>query len=792
MSGSQGVFSELMPMIALRGFSVFPNIISQLDVIREKSIKSVEYAVKNNKNIFFVNQKNVVQNNPEREDLYNVGVVAAIKQVQRSPGNGGVRILVEGVCRARCRELVGKNEVVFADVEALKDCTSRMSAAYKEAIIRRTHELFTDYAQTAVKIPPDVVMGVMSTQDIGHLADYIISNIPVDTKIKQSVIEQVSPLKRIKYVLKVLDYEKQILVIDSKIEESVRVRIDDNQREYYLREQLKAISDELADGEDDEYSQKIDELKTSEKNREKLRQEAARIAKMPAGSHEAAVIRSYIDTCLDLPWGKETVHRIDLEESRKILDRDHYGLEKVKQRILEFLAVYTLVPEIKGQIICLVGPPGVGKSSIAKGIADCMGRKYERVSLGGISDESEIRGHRKTYIGAMPGRIINAVKNAGSCNPVILLDEIDKLGYSYKGDPSAALLEVLDPEQNAEFCDRYVEIPFDLSKAIFITTANTTATIPTPLLDRMEVIELSSYTSEEKFNIAKVHIIKKQLNEFGLSGKNFRMSDKAIHTVIDEYTHEAGVRRLKNNIAAICRKAAVEVVADSQKKVSVTPAKVREYLGTPKFKKTAASNRDEVGLVNGLAWTSVGGVMMRLEVVSVKGSGKLEITGSLGDVMQESAKAAVTYVRSRADKFSVNSDFYKENDIHIHADEAAVPKDGPSAGVTMATALVSCLTGIPVRHDVAMTGEITLLGRVLPIGGLREKAMAAYKEGIKTVFIPIDNVADLDEVDEIVKKNVEFVPVENIDQIIKTALVEDASAKSKMLGVVYTPRKELA
>ena len=584
--------------------------------------------------------------------------------------------------------------------------------------------------------------------------------------------------------------EKEIMAIDAKINEKVRGNIDQNQREYYLREQLKVINEELYGNEGPEeecekYYRQISELKASDEVKKRLREEVDRYQKMPSGSHEATVVLNYIDTCLKLPWGVFTEGKIDLNKSQKILDREHYGLKKVKERIIELLAVHTLVPEVKGQIICLVGPPGVGKTSIVKSVAECMGRKYARVALGGVGDEAEIRGHRKTYIGAMPGRIINAVKQAGSSNAVILLDEIDKLGSSYKGDPSSAMLEILDSEQNGTFFDHYVDMPFDLSRTLFVTTANDASEIPGPLLDRMELIELGSYTREEKFQIAKRHLVKKQIKAVGLTATQLKFSDESIYKMIDAYTREAGVRRLDRTIAKICRKAAAKIVS-GEDKVRVTVATLHEMLGTEKYKPDVLQKRDEIGLVNGLAWTSVGGELLQMEVACVPGTGKLELTGSLGDVMKESAHTAITCVRSRAEMFGIDKEFYKNLDIHIHAPEAAVPKDGPSAGVTMVTAIVSALTGTPVRRDVAMTGEVTLRGRVMPIGGLKEKSMAAYRNGIKKVFIPLENLPNLDEVDDIVKENVEFKAVETIDELLPEALVSMPEVKEQTPSMLYS------
>ncbi len=770
-----------MPMLALRGIVVFPKTVVHFDVIRPKSIEALNTAMAQNRYIFLLTQKNISAEDPNVDDLYNVGCVAKIRQILRMTGDT-VRVLVEGCYRAELKNITTVDPLFRADIVRLVEESEGNKTKYKAALLRNAKNAFDDFARVAPKISPDVIMSVVAADNIGRLADYIAHNVPVETDDKQYILEQLNPQKRLKSVITLLKREKDLIEIDKRISEKVKGSIDDNQREYYLREQIKAINEELygesnPDSEIEKYYKKIANLNADDTVKQKLNDEVDRLAKMPSGSHEATVVLNYLDTCLSLPWGLYSDAKINLAKSQKILDRDHYGLKKVKERIIELLAVHTLVPEIKGQIICLVGPPGVGKTSIVKSVAECMGRKYARVSLGGVTDEAEIRGHRKTYIGAMPGRIINAVKTAGTANPVILLDEIDKLGSSYKGDPSSAMLEILDSEQNNTFHDHYVDMPFDLSKVLFITTANDASSIPGPLLDRMELIELGSYTREEKYQIAKKHLIKKQLKLNGLKPTELKFSDEAVYKLIDAYTREAGVRRLDRTLATVCRKSAAKIVSGECKTVKVTPELLKEMLGTEKYKPDALLKKDEVGVVNGLAWTSVGGEIMPLEVVCVAGTGKLELTGSLGDVMQESAKAAVTCVRSRAELLGINKDFYKTFDIHIHAPEAAVPKDGPSAGVTMFTALVSALTGITVKRDVAMTGEITLRGRVMPIGGLKEKTMAAYKAGVSTVFIPVDNLPDLDEVEQIVKDNIRFVAVETVDEILSEALNNMPDAK---------------
>lgn len=777
-----------IPTMALRGIVVYPKTVVHFDVVRKKSIEALNIAMAANRRIFLVTQRDITVEEPLENDLYTIGCVAKIRQIARVQGDV-VRVLVEGCYRAELKRVTNMEPALYSDIVRLDDEPIKGREVYNEALLRNAKSAFDEFAHTVPKIAPDVIMEVVASDDIGHLADFITHNLPVDYDDKQYILEQLDPKKRLKLVITLLKREKEIMTIDAKINEKVRGNIDQNQREYYLREQLKVINEELYGNEGPEeecekYYRQISELKASDEVKKRLREEVDRYQKMPSGSHEATVVLNYIDTCLSLPWGVYTEGKIDLVKSQKILDREHYGLKKVKERIIELLAVHTLVPEVKGQIICLVGPPGVGKTSIVKSVAECMGRKYARVALGGVGDEAEIRGHRKTYIGAMSGRIINAVKQAGSSNAVILLDEIDKLGSSYKGDPSSAMLEILDSEQNGTFFDHYVDMPFDLSRTLFITTANDAGEIPGPLLDRMELIELGSYTREEKFQIAKRHLVKKQIKAVGLTATQLKFNDDAIYKLIDAYTREAGVRRLDRTIAKICRKAAAKIVS-GEDKVKVTVATLHEMLGTEKYKPDVLQNKDEIGLVNGLAWTSVGGELLQMEVACVPGTGKLELTGSLGDVMKESAHTAITCVRSCADMFGIDKEFYKNLDIHIHAPEAAVPKDGPSAGVTMVTAIVSALTGTPVRRDVAMTGEVTLRGRVMPIGGLKEKSMAAYRNGIKKVFIPIENLPNLDEVDDIVKENVEFKAVETIDELLPEALVSMPEVKEQTPSMLY-------
>ncbi len=762
-----------IPTLALRGIVVFPEMVVNFDVVRKKSIEALNVAMASNRYIFLLTQKNIAADDPNREDLYDIGCVARIKQILRLKDDT-VRVLVEGCYRAKCLDITASSPSLYADILRLDDEPIKCRPIYKDALIRSAKNAFDEFARMIPKLSPDIIMSVMAAEDMGQLADFIAHNIQVEFDDKQYILEQTNTQKRLKLIVSLLKREKEILSIDAKISEKVREGIDANQREYYLREQLKVINDELygesdPDSEREKYISKIKALKAPEDVKKRLFDDVERMSKMPSGSHEATVVLNYLDACISLPWGVYKEAKINLKKSQKILDRDHYGMDKVKERILELLAVYSRIPNVKGQIICLVGPPGVGKTSIVRSIAECMGRDYQRVALGGVTDEAEMRGHRKTYIGAMPGRIINAVKNAGSANAVILLDEIDKLGSSFKGDPSSAMLEILDSEQNSTFHDHYIDMPFDLSRILFITTANDASNIPGPLRDRMELIELGSYTREEKFKIAKNHLVKKQINANGLKTDEIKFTDGAIYKIIDAYTKEAGVRRLDRILASVCRKSAAKIVSGYCNFVKVTPELITEMLGTEKYKPDNLSKKDEIGVVNGLAWTSVGGEIMQLEVACVPGTGQLNLTGSLGDVMKESAKAAVTAVRTRAELLGIDPEFYKKLDIHIHAPEAAVPKDGPSAGITMFTALVSALTDTPVKRDVAMTGEITLRGRVMPIGGLKEKTMAAYKIGIKTVLIPKDNLPNLDDVDEIVKANIRFVACETVDEVMAEA-----------------------
>ena len=762
--------------IAMRGLVAFPKMIMHFDVSREKSVKAIERAVKDGGKIFLIAQHEVYVENPKASDLYKVGVVAEIKQVLKLPDNA-MKVLVEGVYKANLVRLIDDGDSLRAEIKRSPAYSrAKYDEVEAEAIMRSVKDIFEKYSTFFPKMPRELLASVMTQDSPIKLFETVTFNCGLNYRDKQTLLEESNIMNKLSVLYACLTSEVEILELENLINEQTKNSIDKGQREYYLREQLRVIQEQLGedDGEDAfNYINDIMALELDDKSKEKLFKEADKLTKLPPASQEAFVIKNYLDTVLDLPWGKYTKAKLSIEKAEAVLEKEHYGLKKVKERILEFLAVHMLNPEIKGQIICLAGPPGIGKTSIARSIAKAMGRKYARVSLGGVRDEADIRGHRKTYVGAMPGRIITALQQAGTANPLILFDEIDKLCSDIKGDPSSAMLEVLDGEQNNAFRDHYIEVPFDLSKAVFITTANNISAIPAPLLDRMEVIELPSYTAEEKFHIAKEHLIPKQLKEHGLKASQLKIADEAIHDVIGFYTKEAGVRSLERCIASLCRKAAKKIASGEAKRISVKSKDLETLLGVRKYLEDISSKENQVGVVNGLAWTSVGGVLMPLEVLVLKGSGKIEVTGSLGDVMKESSKIAVSYVRGIAEKYGINPDFYKENDLHIHAPEGAVPKDGPSAGVTMTTALVSALSGLPVRADVAMTGEITLHGKVLPIGGLREKTMAAYKAGIKTVIIPAANKPDLEEIDDVVKEAIEFVCAERITDVLNTALINN-------------------
>ena len=771
-----------LPTIALRGLVVFPNNLVHFEVGREKSIAAVEWAMANNSNVFLVAQKSMDTTDPAQADLFTYGVVAEVKQVLRV-SEDLVKVLVEGKYRAKLTELDASGDFLLSEVRPAPVRAGKPEDAVEtEALLRALKTGFDEYLGMNPRLGKDVVFAIVSSDDPAFLSEYMPANLLFRYEDKQAVMDEGTLNGRLKKLVEMLRRECQVMKIEKEIAEKVNESMDKNQRDYYLHEQLHIISDELGEGDDthaeaDEYRRRITELHLAEDSEKKLLKEVDRLSKMQGSNQEATVIRTYLDTCLDLPWNTFTVDDLDIGRAQQILDRDHYGLKKVKDRILETLAVRKLAPDVKAQIICLVGPPGVGKTSIARSIAESLGRKYVRISLGGVRDEAEIRGHRRTYIGAMPGKIINAVITAKSANPLMLLDEIDKLAGDFRGDPAAALLEALDPEQNSTFNDHFIDIPFDLSHVFFITTANDLGSIPGPLRDRMDVIELPSYTRVEKYNIARKHLLPKQLKACGLTGK-VTLSQSALYGIIDGYTREAGVRNLERTITSVLRKCARKIASGEVESVSVTGTMLEELLG-PRFVKPEFLNRTNmVGVANGLAWTSVGGETLPIEVqVIPEGSGKITVTGSLGDVMKESAQLAITWVRVHADEYGIDPEKLKKCDLHIHAPEGAVPKDGPSAGVTLTTALVSCLSGIPVRGDVAMTGEITLHGNVLPIGGLREKSMAAYREGMKTVLIPKDNEPDLYDVDDEVKKSLTFLPMQSLTQVLNAALLKPQNAK---------------
>lgn len=754
---------------------MFPNMMLHFDIGRKKSIAAVEEALKSDQKIFLVTQKNIKDENPKEDEIYSFGVLATVKQILKQTDEV-TRILVEGNCRAEAIKFVIDEDFVKAEIVQKQD-ENFESNLESEALIRTLEKLFAEHLSLSPRAADDLILNIPSKLNLSEVTDYVASNVVLDFEKKQELLSELDPVKRSNLLIKYLSHENAVLNCEFEIGATLKKSIDQSQKEYLIREQIKFLSQELDESQDplteaDEYRKKLDKLVLPKDTYKKLRRECDNLSKTPFGSSEANIISTYLETCLSLPWNNSSEETIDINNAEFILNRDHYGLKEVKERILEFLAVCKLSKDIKGQIICLVGPPGVGKTSIAKSLAEAMGRKYTRISLGGVNDESEIRGHRKTYIGAMPGRIITAIKQAGVNNPLVLLDEIDKLSNDYHGDPAAALLEALDPEQNSAFYDRYVEVPFDLSKTLFIATANDKENIPLALMDRMEIIELCSYTNEEKFHIAKEHLIPKQLKRHGLDEKQFSISDKAIDMVISGYTSEAGVRELERKISSLMRKTAKAIVESSKKSVKISDKNLKKILGAVKFKNKLIDNGEHIGVANGLAWTSVGGEVLPIEVSFMPGKGDIQITGSLGEIMRESVQLCVSYIRANAKKIGVKSSFYKNQDIHIHAPEGAVPKDGPSAGVTILTALVSALSGARVAEDVAMTGEITLKGQVLAIGGLKEKTMAAYKAGMKRVLIPVDNVGDLEKIDDAVKEKIEFIPVKNVKDVLKHALIK--------------------
>lgn len=762
-----------LPTLPVRGLVVFPNTLVHFDVAREKSLLALENAMVNKQMAFVSMQTDPTIENPKASDIESIGTICKISQVVKMPNNT-VRVLVEGIKRAKICEVLKTKPFFVSLVDEIENDDYDETTVESEALRRKIVDEFMNYRDYNSRISADFVLSLENTDDTARLTDSIASNMPLKLLDKQKILDIADTKKRAEALLELLVREIQIAEVDTNIDRKVKKNIDKNQREYFLREQLKVIHEELGDDTEyelEEYKNKLEKLALPEKIAEKCEKELSRLSKMAANNPDANVIRTYLEWICDLPWNNFTKDTLEVSNAKEVLDRDHYGLKEVKERIMEYLAVKKITGSMAGPILCLVGPPGVGKTSIAKSIAESMGRSYARISLGGIRDEADIRGHRRTYIGSMPGRIITALKQAGTNNPLMLFDEIDKMASDYRGDPAAALLEVLDSEQNTKFRDHFMEVDFDLSNVLFIATANTLDTIPSPLLDRMEIIEISGYTSEEKFQIAKKHLLSKQLKKHGLTKKNVSINDSAIKGIISHYTKEAGVRTLERKIANVLRKAALKIVDEPETQVKVTAKNLEEFLGKEIFLDDFASKKDEIGVVTGVAWTQVGGDTLSVEVNIMDGTGNLELTGQLGDVMKESAKAAVSFVRSHCAKLSIDCDFYKNRDIHIHVPEGATPKDGPSAGITIATALVSALSNRAVNHKVAMTGEITIRGRVLPIGGLREKTLAAYQAGIKTVIIPYENQKDIDGLEEVVKENIEIIPVRNMNDVLKIALV---------------------
>jgi len=778
-----------MPVIALRGMTLFPNALFHFDIGRVKTIKALEQAMTDKQMVCLVTQREITCEDPQYKDLYHVGTLAKVRQVLRL-SNDNVRVLVEGINRIELHSLVFTTPYLLGEVSNVPQISQNVVTKRDEALVRNAQELFFEYCDIASKRSGDITMNIMETNDMSYLADYIAQNTPLKFEDKQAILETIDPRRRVTKLVRILAREVDILALEIDIQTRVKDQMDKNQRDYYLREQAKIICEELGEAEDSvsesaAYVEKIAALKLDGDIHSKLTKEAQRLAKMQTSSPESALIRTYLDICLELPWNKYETENDDISKAAAVLERDHYGMEKVKERILELFAVRQLNRDgMKGQIICLVGPPGVGKTSIARSVAEAMGRSFARLSLGGVRDEADIRGHRKTYIGAMPGRIMNAVRQAGTKNCLILIDEIDKLGSDYKGDPSSALLEVLDTEQNTAFRDHFVELPFDLSDVLFITTANNAGTIPAPLLDRMELIELGSYTDEEKVEIVRRHLLPKQMKKHGLKASNMPVSDDIIRDIISMYTRESGVRTLERELSRLCRKAAKYIVDTGKKTVRITTDNLTSYLGTPRFKKEKTLRPAECGVVSGLAWTSVGGEMLEVEVLSMEGTGKTELTGNLGDVMKESVKAAISFIRSRSAHLGISSDYFSKHDLHLHFPEGAVPKDGPSAGITVATAIISAVTGREVPSDLAMTGEISLRGKVMAIGGLKEKSMAALRAGIHNVIIPVDNVPDLDDIDQIVRSKLTFTPVSHMDEIISMIFPASVELKETAAPVI--------
>ena len=784
-----------IPVLALRGLTVFPHMSLTFDVERRISITALERAMEADQEIFLVTQREIGVNAPAEKDLYEIGTVSHISQILRLSANS-VRVMVEGRYRARLRRLWQTEPFLQANVETLVE--EEASEAFRrsprtEALLRQTWNLFSEYTELAGSVPDEIITTVMDCRDVGYLADFITQNIALRYTDKQEILEEMAPFIRLRKLNGFLARECNVLGFEHEMEGKVRDQLARSQRDQILRTQIRVLQNELGEGEDaddeiDAYRQKIQALELDEDIQKHLLKEVSKLSKQPFGSAEGAVIRNYLDVCLEMPWNTYTKERVSVDAARKVLERDHFGLEKVKERILETIAVRQMNPEGKGQIICLVGPPGVGKTSIAISVAKALNRKLARISLGGVRDEADIRGHRKTYIGSMPGRIIEAISRSGSMNPLLLLDEIDKLGNDYRGDPASALLEVLDSEQNYAFRDHFLEIPVDLSKVMFITTANTSDTIPRPLLDRMEVIQLSSYTDEEKVQIARRHLLPKQMEEHGLKKGSVRISDDVLRAVIRDYTRESGVRLLERRLAAICRKADMRLLTDGVKRITITENDLPKLLDCQPYPPALHTEKEEIGVVNGLAWTESGGEILEVEVNVMEGSGKLELTGNLGDVMKESAQAALSCLRSRAAVLGIEADFYKTKDIHVHFPEGAVPKDGPSAGIAMATAMLSALTGRKIKAGYAMTGETTLRGRVLPIGGLKEKTMAAKRNGLHTVLIPKDNVRDLEDIDQTVRAALRFVPVETVDQVFAEMFAAPAKAlREEVSAAAFAP-----
>ncbi|NPV90172.1 MAG: endopeptidase La [Firmicutes bacterium] len=767
-----------LPLLPLRGILVFPYMVIHLDVGREKSINAIEEAMVDNREIFLATQKEAQTDEPQDDDIYQVGTVAEIKQLLKLPG-GTIRVLVEGLARARISGFVQREPYLKVEVEQYEEPTEKNPEI--EALMRTLVYQFEQYVKISKKIPPETVVSVVTVEDAGRLADIVASHLTLKIADKQAILESISVKDRLETLCDILSREMEILELERKINIRVRKQMEKTQKEYYLREQMKAIQKELGDkdermAEGEEFRDRITKAELPTEVEEKALKEVERLEKMPPMVAEAVVVRNYLDWLLSLPWNKETADRIDLDIAEQILDEDHYGLKKPKERILEYLAIRQLANKMKGPILCFVGPPGVGKTSLGKSIARALERNFVRVSLGGVRDEAEIRGHRRTYVGAMPGRIIQGMRQAGSKNPVFLLDEIDKMSMDFRGDPSAALLEVLDPEQNSAFSDHYIEVPFDMSRVLFITTANTTHTIPRALLDRMEVIFLGGYTEEEKLQIATHYLMPKQLKEHGIETAQLQVSENTIRKIIREYTREAGVRNLERELATICRKAAREIVKDREKKIKVNTHTLETSLGIPRFRYGVAETDHQIGVATGLAWTETGGDVLAVEVALLKGKGQLTLTGKLGEVMRESAQAGFSYIRSRTQSLGIEEDFHEKYDVHVHVPEGAIPKDGPSAGITMATALASALSFRPVRRDVAMTGEITLRGRVLPVGGIKEKVLAAHRAGVTTVLLPADNKKDLEDIPPAVKRKLEFVLVDHMDAVLMRALMDRSEA----------------